>query len=178
MAAHGLASATGRCSSRRRGESSSLRALMPSLSDWPPAARAHGSPTLGQQRSPRPRRLAHARLAAHHQGPTLPPRTASISPSRTPHSLRRPTGSPACVPVRERVGIPLATDHTPGRRQGLAAMRTSVATTYLIAASTMAMSCSVVPPLTPTPAITWSSLVSGTPPPIAEYLPPETARRG
>jgi hypothetical protein len=47
-----------------------------------------------------------------------------------------------------------------------------------IAASTMAMSCSVVPPLTPTPAITWSSLVSGTPPPIAEYLPPETARRG
>jgi DNA-binding MarR family transcriptional regulator len=48
----------------------------------------------------------------------------------------------------------------------------------LIAASTMAMSCSVVPPLTPTPAITWPSLVSGTPPPIAEYLPPETARRG
>jgi hypothetical protein len=40
----------------------------------------------------------------------------------------------------------------------------------------MAMSCSVVPPLTPTPAITWPSLVSGTPPPIAEYLPPETAR--
>ena len=34
----------------------------------------------------------------------------------------------------------------------------------------MAMSWSVVPPLTPTPAITWSSLVSGTPPPIAEYL--------
>ena len=27
-------------------------------------------------------------------------------------------------------------------------------------------------------AITWPSLVSGTPPPIAEYLPPETARRG
>jgi hypothetical protein len=53
-----------------------------------------------------------------------------------------------------------------------------VATVYVIAASTMAMSCSVVPPLTPTPAITWSSLVSGTPPPIAEYLPPETARRG
>jgi hypothetical protein len=38
------------------------------------------------------------------------------------------------------------------------------------------MSCSVVPPLTPTPAITWPSLVNGTPPPIAEYLPPETAR--
>jgi hypothetical protein len=53
-----------------------------------------------------------------------------------------------------------------------------VATVYVIAASTMAMSCSVVPPLTPTPAITWFSLVSGTPPPIAEYLPPETARRG
>jgi hypothetical protein len=51
-----------------------------------------------------------------------------------------------------------------------------VARIYLIAASTMAMSCSVVPPLTPTPAITWPSLVSGTPPPIAEYLPPETAR--
>ena len=48
--------------------------------------------------------------------------------------------------------------------------------TQLIAASTMAMSCSVVPPLTPTPAIT--SLASGTPPPIAEYLPLETARRG
>jgi hypothetical protein len=31
------------------------------------------------------------------------------------------------------------------------------AVTYVIAASTMAMSCSVVPPLTPTPAITWSS---------------------
>ena len=42
----------------------------------------------------------------------------------------------------------------------------------------VAMSCSIVPPLTPTPAITWPSLVSGTPPPIAEYLPPETARRG
>ena len=52
------------------------------------------------------------------------------------------------------------------------------ARTYVIAASTMAMSCSVVPPLTPTPAMTWPSLVSGTPPPIAEYLPPETARRG
>jgi hypothetical protein len=49
---------------------------------------------------------------------------------------------------------------------------------YAIAASTMAMSCSVVPPLTPTPAMTWPSFVSGTPPPIAEYLPPETARRG
>jgi hypothetical protein len=54
----------------------------------------------------------------------------------------------------------------------------SLAAIYVIAASTMAMSCSVVPPLTPTPAITLSSLVSGTPPPIAEYLPPETARRG
>ena len=40
----------------------------------------------------------------------------------------------------------------------------------------MAMSCSVVPLLTPTPAITWSSLVNQTPPPIAEYLPQETAR--
>jgi hypothetical protein len=53
-----------------------------------------------------------------------------------------------------------------------------VAAVYAIAASTMAMSCSVEPPLTPTPAITRSSLVRGTPPPIAEYLPPETARRG
>ena len=48
----------------------------------------------------------------------------------------------------------------------------------LVAASTMAMSCSVDPPLTPTPAMTLPSLVSGTPPPIAEYRPPETARRG
>ncbi len=56
--------------------------------------------------------------------------------------------------------------------------RPSVAVIYFIAASAMAMSCSVVPPLTPTPAITWPSLVKGTPPPIAEYLPPETARRG
>src|SRR5712691_7651010 len=42
----------------------------------------------------------------------------------------------------------------------------------------MAMSCSVDPPLTPTPAMTWPSFVSGTPPPIAEYLPPQTARSG
>ena len=49
---------------------------------------------------------------------------------------------------------------------------------YLTAASTMAMSCSVVPPLTPRPAITWPSMVNGTPPPIAEYRPPETASRG
>jgi hypothetical protein len=31
---------------------------------------------------------------------------------------------------------------------------------------------------TGTPAITSPSLLNGTPPPIAEYLPPETARRG
>ena len=49
---------------------------------------------------------------------------------------------------------------------------------YAVAASTIATSCSVVPPLTPTPAITWPSLVTGTPPPIAEYRPPETASRG
>jgi hypothetical protein len=51
---------------------------------------------------------------------------------------------------------------------------------YPIVASTMAMSCSVVPPLTPTPPITWPSLVSGgtTEQDIAEYLPPEAARRG
>src|SRR4029077_5700711 len=47
-----------------------------------------------------------------------------------------------------------------------------------VAASTIAMSCSVVPPLTPTPAITWPSLVTSTPPPIAEYRPPETASGG
>jgi hypothetical protein len=40
----------------------------------------------------------------------------------------------------------------------------------------MAVSCSVVPPLTPMAAITWPSLVKGTPPRTAEYLPPETAR--
>jgi hypothetical protein len=57
-------------------------------------------------------------------------------------------------------------------------LRSPVTTIYFIAASTMAMSCSVVPPLTPTPAMTWPSLMSGTPPPIAEYLPPETARSG
>jgi len=28
------------------------------------------------------------------------------------------------------------------------------------------------------PAITWPSLVNGTPPPIAEYLPPETGEEG
>ena len=63
-------------------------------------------------------------------------------------------------------------------RAELAPTRSLTRRIQLIAASTMAMSCSVVPPLTPTPAITWPSLVSGTPPPIAEYLPPETARRG
>ena len=66
-------------------------------------------------------------------------------------------------------------------RQGRAVRQPGTATAgaeRVIAASTMATSCSVVPPLTPTPAITWPSLVSGTPPPIAEYLPPETARRG
>jgi hypothetical protein len=70
--------------------------------------------------------------------------------------------------------------HESGRkgRAVQAPLTCSVATIYLIAASTMAMSCSVVPPLTPTPAMTWPSFVSGTPPPIAEYLPPETARRG
>src|SRR4051794_24798018 len=58
------------------------------------------------------------------------------------------------------------------------ATRNSMRYDFLIAASTMATSCSVVPPLTPTPAMTWPSLVSGTPPPIAEYRPPETVRRG
>jgi len=53
-----------------------------------------------------------------------------------------------------------------------------IATSQLIAASTMAVSCSTVPPLTPTPATSWSSSVTGTPPPIAVYLPPETVRRG
>jgi hypothetical protein len=41
-------------------------------------------------------------------------------------------------------------------------------TVYFIAVSTMSISCSVVPPLTPTPATTSPSLASGTPPPIAE----------
>jgi hypothetical protein len=71
---------------------------------------------------------------------------------------------------RSCVSIPPQTD--------IAQATYPVATTYVIAASTMAMSCSVVPPLTPTPAMTWPSLVSVMPPPIAEYLPPETARRG
>src|SRR5258708_34183106 len=60
----------------------------------------------------------------------------------------------------------------------VAGPRPSVAVIYFIAASTMAMSCSVVPPLTPTPAITWPCLVKGTPPPIAEHLAPRTAGRG
>ena len=41
-------------------------------------------------------------------------------------------------------------------------------TIYFIAVSTMSISCSVVPPLTPTPATTSPSLARGTPPPIAE----------
>lgn len=38
---------------------------------------------------------------------------------------------------------------------------------YLTAASTIAMSCSFVPPLTPMPAYNWPSCKSGTPPPMA-----------
>src|SRR6266852_2229547 len=98
-------------------------------------------------------------------------------------ALRRPLRRRA-TPVRPGEiaagGDPLRAarnnDITPSTDTGPATR--SVATTHLIAASTMAMSCSVVPPLTPTPAITWPSLVKGTPPPIAEYLPPATARRG
>ena len=44
----------------------------------------------------------------------------------------------------------------------------ALTTIYFIAVSTMSISCSVVPPLTPTPATTLPSLVRGTPPPIAE----------
>jgi len=49
-----------------------------------------------------------------------------------------------------------------------------VAATYCSAASTIETSWSTVPPLTPMPAITAPSLLSGTPPPMAQYLPPET----
>ena len=44
----------------------------------------------------------------------------------------------------------------------------ALTTIYFIAVSTMSISCSVVPPLTPTPATTSPSLARGTPPPIAE----------
>src|SRR6266566_6802351 len=42
----------------------------------------------------------------------------------------------------------------------------------------MATSCPTVPPLTPTPATTSPSLVTGAPPPIAQYLPPDTVASG
>ena len=91
------------------------------------------------------------------------------------------TGSSRCsfaeVPKLRAQSDGLCKD-TGSRGSGLSDCRSGEGTTYFIAASTMAMSCSVVPPLTPTPATTWPSLVKGTPPPIAEYLPPETARRG
>src|SRR2546423_11191830 len=72
--------------------------------------------------------------------------------------------------LSSRVGF-IPSTGVPTSDEGTGQTTCSVATTYLIAASTMAMSCSVVPPLTPTPAISWPSLVNGTPPPVAVYLP-------
>src|ERR1700722_12980958 len=58
-----------------------------------------------------------------------------------------------------------------------AAARAGVPTSWS-ADSRMATSCSTVPPLTPTPATIWPSLVSGAPPPIEQYLPSDSPIRG
>src|SRR4051794_12010131 len=113
-------------------------------------------------------------------------RANANEPMRTAEPNRR-VGSHGSRPVFARGGVERtglvrrSLRGNPGWRDGVVVIAGSArgsGTTYFIAASTMAMSCSAVPPLTPTPAITWPSLVTGTPPPIAEYLPPDTARRG
>ena len=108
------------------------------------------------------------------------PRCASDDENHALLTETATNNSPVSAAAAPTIGEPVVSPRVDVERhrsiqRGLGLSR---ATIYLIAASTMAMSCSVVPPLTPTPAITWPSLVSGTPPPIAEYLPPETARRG
>jgi hypothetical protein len=110
----------------------------------------------GRTDSPTVSAFARTWLAGAEARGELAPRTVALYKRQ-----KRTDGNPRAGPWRGR---------TP--------LTCSVAEIYLIAASTMAMSCSVVPPLTPTPAMTWPSFMSGTPPPIAEYLPPETARRG
>jgi len=49
-----------------------------------------------------------------------------------------------------------------------------LAAAYFSATSTIEISCPAVSPVTPIPAITAPSFVRGTPPPIAQYLHPET----
>ena len=53
-------------------------------------------------------------------------------------------------------------------RAGPPSDRTPMPNYSRTADSTMAMSCAVVPPLTPMPPMAWPSQLSGTPPPIAE----------
>src|SRR4051812_19710558 len=59
-------------------------------------------------------------------------------------------------------GVPAGMSSAKATRKSMSSSFGTVC--HLIAASTIATSCSVVPPLTPTPAITWSSLVRGTRP--------------
>jgi hypothetical protein len=84
------------------------------------------------------------------------------SSSRPRHAGRRFTRArQSDAPVRRRRGRPpclwRVAPAISSPRSSMTCTRShtnEVATVYVIAASTMAMSCSVVPPLTPTPAIT------------------------